>query len=144
MPPMIGKMKFPTIAPKNPPIIDRNADVFLPPQSFTVNAESRNSIISNRRYTSKVINNIFLVIISKSLKNPNKKIKNDKTKESNINPMVIGSLRNLKLIYINKAEIETKSEEISKIFIVIASDLLRFNQLEGDTVYRACCLLFEV
>jgi hypothetical protein len=47
------------------------------------------------------------------------KIKNENINESNINPIVIGSLSNLKLIYINAAEIETSIDDISNIFIII-------------------------
>tara|TARA_Y100001970_G_C14191879_1_gene835881 strand:+ start:1220 stop:1420 length:201 start_codon:yes stop_codon:yes gene_type:complete len=46
-----------------------------------------------------------------------KNINNDKTKESDINPIVIGSLRNLKFKYIKAADIVTKIEDISNIFI---------------------------
>ena len=49
-------------------------------------------------------------------KKPIEKIKNENTNESSIRPIVIGNLRNLKLTYINEAEIETKIDDISNIF----------------------------
>ena len=49
---------------------------------------------------------------------PSKKIQNENINESNISPIVIGSLRNLKLIYIKKADIETKRDDISNTFII--------------------------
>ena len=50
-------------------------------------------------------------------KNPIINIHNDKINESNISPIVIGSLRYLKLMYINREDTQTNIDEISKIFI---------------------------
>ena len=46
-----------------------------------------------------------------------KNINNDKTRESSIRPIVIGNFRNLKFKYISAAEIVTKIEDISNMFI---------------------------
>ena len=75
---MTGKIKPPIIAPINPPAIDRNADEFLPPYIFIVNAENKYSSNSKRTQTSNAIIKIFLDIISKLLYKPKKKLKNKK------------------------------------------------------------------
>ena len=48
--------------------------------------------------------------------NPAKKMNNDKKRDKSIRPIVIGSLRNLKLTYIKTADIVTRIEDISNIF----------------------------